>query len=163
MSIFVKILCVIIFLIFTFIFLFKYTDFSVKIIEFLMNFEDHLEKKIESLDDDIKEIERKGVEKDFVKINKIMAKLVSKNMTPIIQLNFEDRECPYAIIGYKHYVSFVRCNSLISDEGIEEIQFDSLEKLFQSDLLDGICLERDWHTVNTWKVGILEKNDKEGK
>ena len=46
-----------------------------------------------------------------------------------------------------------------------KMDYNSLEELFCADLVDGICLERDWNKLVFWSMGIgiedqPKKNDK---
>ena len=63
------------------------------------------------------------------------------------------------IIKYEDYVTFQRCGY---DDGIGEIIYGSLEELFKDDMLDDICLERDWEKIDcivvdtTWNLLLPE-------
>ena len=46
-------------------------------------------------------------------------------------------------------------------EESEKMDYNSLEDLFSDDLIDGICLERDWNKLVFWRMGIgLENQNK---
>ncbi|MCH5320336.1 MAG: hypothetical protein J1E36_01135 [Eubacterium sp.] len=49
----------------------------------------------------------------------------------------------YMIIGYDDHYSFQRCG----DNKSGEINFSSLDDLYQSVTIDGICLKSDWDKI----------------
>ncbi len=50
----------------------------------------------------------------------------------------------YMIIRYKDGPTFQRCGV---KDGSGEIEFENLDKLYESETIDGICLKRDWDKV----------------
>ena len=187
MSIFLKILYILLIFIGGFIALITLTDFKYKFREYMENRSKKLADKLVILERDFQNLEREVFEKDFYIITKFMSKQVSKGRTPVIELHFENEKIVYRIVGYKHHVSFVRCtikeNQEESDEKYierkppkrtfscqkwhfkktkvmveleesEKMDYNSLEELFCADLVDGICLERDWNKLVFWSMGI---------
>ncbi len=61
-----------------------------------------------------------------------------------MSLRFIDKKNDYMIIGYTGHVSFQRCGY---DDGSGETDYPNLDSLFMADLVDGICLQRDWYKV----------------
>ena len=57
--------------------------------------------------------------------------------------------------------SIKKAKEMIELEESEKIDYNSLEELFCADLVDGICLERDWNKLVFWRMGIdLEAQSK---
>lgn len=70
---------------------------------------------------------------------------------------FRDKESEYMIIGYPGHVSFQRCGY---SDGSGEIDYASLDELFDAELVDGICLKRDWYKVtDVWCQPDMEDID----
>lgn len=63
-----------------------------------------------------------------------------------LSLYFEDNPNMYMIIIYKDHCSFQRCGSRLC-KGSGELNFTSLDELFESNLIDGICLKNDWDRI----------------
>ena len=61
---------------------------------------------------------------------------------PEISLFFRDKEDEYFIVGYVGHVDFQKCGS---DDQV--LEFPDLESLFSAELIDGICLNRDWYKL----------------
>lgn len=186
MHIFFRILYIFILLIIGLVILLRHTDLKYKFGDYLLNKEKKLEEQIEDLDKNIKDIERKAFFQDYNFIKKYMAKQVKKNRTPVVEIKFENKKYIYRVIGYKHHVSFVFCSPIeensenIIDEKLdntkkknfknvtklavsEELVYNTLDELFQADLYDGICLERDWGKILKWKLGYLDQENKNEK
>lgn len=164
MSIFLRILYIVILLIIGLVILINCTDLKYKFGDYLINKEKELENQIEDLNKDIKKIERKAFLHDYNYIKKYMAKQVAKNRTPVVEIRFENKEHLYRVIGYKHHVSFVFCTPIKNITKLavsEELVYNTLDELFQADLYDGICLERDWGKILKWKLGYLEESKDE--
>ncbi len=59
---------------------------------------------------------------------------------------FDFTEEEYMIIKYQSYVSFQRCSGGI--KGMSgEIKYADIDELYESDLIDGINLKRDWNKI----------------
>jgi len=65
------------------------------------------------------------------------------NHTPGFILQFKDKAHEYIIIKYSDSVQFSRCG--INDATAE--YYESLDKLLESDQIDGINLQRDWEKI----------------
>ena len=65
------------------------------------------------------------------------------NHTPGFILQFKDKAHEYIIITYSDSVQFSRCG--INDATAE--YYESLDKLLESDQIDGINLKRDWEKI----------------
>lgn len=66
-------------------------------------------------------------------------------------------ECQYMIIGYMGHGSFQRCGY---EDGSGEIAYPDLDTLFSEELIDGICLERDWYKVtDIWCEPDMDETD----
>ena len=59
---------------------------------------------------------------------------------------FEDKSYDYVITKYANFVDFSRCCNNY-EETSEILTFPSLEKLYESNLIDGINLKRDWSKI----------------
>lgn len=67
------------------------------------------------------------------------------NGEPEYYVYLEDKpDEEYMIIRYKDGPSFQRCGV---KDGSGEIEFENLDKLYESETIDGICLKRDWDKV----------------
>ena len=81
---------------------------------------------------------------------------------PEFELYFNDRDETYMIIKYKNCASFQRCGGL--ERGTEEIDYSNLDELYNSNLVDDICLKNDWHLIDeiivdgTWGL-ICDKEE----
>ena len=81
-------------------------------------------------------------------IKRILTTYMRLDIEPELTMAFRDKEKEYMVIGYPGHVSFQRCGY---KDGSGEIDFTDLDVLFSSELIDGICLNRDWHKVtNIW-------------
>ena len=79
---------------------------------------------------------------DYVK--QVINELVKMDFEPELSLCFRGNESEYMIIGYADHVSFQRCGYY---DGSGEIDYKTLDELFEAELIDGICLNRDWNKV----------------
>ena len=66
---------------------------------------------------------------------------------PECEIYFKGSDVTYMIIKYDGYVSFQRCGYVV--EGSGEFTYKSLDDLYHSILVDGICLEKDWDKIET--------------
>ena len=57
---------------------------------------------------------------------------------------FSDTDKTYMIIKYDDHVSFQRCGA---SDGSGEYNYNSLMELYQTESVDGICLEKDWNKI----------------
>ena len=64
---------------------------------------------------------------------------------PEFEITFNDKNAEYMIIKYANYATFQRCG--YSDEGSGEIKYISLDDIYNSELIDGISLKRDWGKI----------------
>lgn len=78
-------------------------------------------------------------------IKTILSTMINHDIEPEVYLEFTDNPNTYMIIGYLGHFTFQRCGI---EDGSEEIYFSSLEELFASEVLDGICLSRDWNKIS---------------
>lgn len=77
-------------------------------------------------------------------VKRIITTYTRLDIEPEVALVFRDRQSEYMIIGYTGHVSFQRCGY---KDGSGEFDYSDLDTLFSADLVDGICLERDWYKV----------------
>ena len=90
-------------------------------------------------------------------IKRILTTYMRLDIEPDLTMVFRDRPKEYMIIGYPGHVSFQRCGY---KDGSGEMNFPDLEMLFSSELIDGICLQRDWHKVTSiWCEPSLDDTD----
>lgn len=66
------------------------------------------------------------------------------DIEPEMTLRFIDKKSDYMIIGYIGHVSFQRCGY---EDGSGETDYSNLDTLFIAELVDGICLQRDWYKI----------------
>lgn len=79
---------------------------------------------------------------DYVK--EAISTFVKLGMEPELTICFRGNKSEYMIIGYKDHVSFQRCGYY---DGSGEIDYKTLDELFEAEVIDGICLNRDWNKV----------------
>jgi hypothetical protein len=79
---------------------------------------------------------------DYVK--EVINELVKMGFEPELSLCFRGNESEYMIIVYADHVSFQRCGYY---DGSGEIEYKTLDELFEADIIDGICLKRDWNKI----------------
>jgi len=77
-------------------------------------------------------------------VKEVIKELVKMGFEPELSLCFRGNESEYMIIGYADHVSFQRCGYY---DGSGEIDYKTLDELFESELIDGICLKRDWNKI----------------
>ncbi len=152
MSIFLKILYILLIFIGGFIALITLTDFKYKFREYMENRSKKLADKIVILERDFHNLEKEVFEKDFYIITKFMSKQVSKGRIPVIELHFEEEKVVYRIVGYKHYVSFVRCT-------VKENQEESDQKYIERKLPKSL-LSKKWQMKKAKPAVELEESEK---
>lgn len=79
-------------------------------------------------------------------IKQVITDFIHIGDEPELSIFFEDKMDEYMIIGYLGHVSFQRCGT--EETGSGEYNYPDLDTLFSAELLDGICLTRDWHKVS---------------
>ena len=77
-------------------------------------------------------------------VKEVIKELVKMDFEPELSLCFRGNESEYMIIGYADHVSFQRCGYY---DGSGEIDYKTLDELFEADIIDGICLKRDWNKI----------------
>lgn len=77
-------------------------------------------------------------------VKEVIKELVKMGFEPELSLCFRGNESEYMIIGYADHVSFQGCGYY---DGSGEIDYKTLDELFESELIDGICLKRDWNKI----------------
>ena len=77
-------------------------------------------------------------------VKEVVKELVKMGFEPELSLCFRGNESEYMIIGYADHVSFQRCGYY---DGSGEIDYKTLDELFESELIDSICLKRDWNKI----------------
>lgn len=83
--------------------------------------------------------------------------LVDIGKEPELTITFRGSDTEYKIIGYDDHASFQRCEY---ENRSGEIEYNDLDELFESELIDGICLKRDWFKVNeVWCDPSMDKLD----
>ena len=65
---------------------------------------------------------------------------------PEFEILFRDTKNEYMIIKYDDHVSFQRCGVY---NGSGEYDYPSLQELYQTVTVDGICLKERWSTIET--------------
>lgn len=68
------------------------------------------------------------------------------NGEPECEIYFNKTETTNMIIKYDNCVTFQRCGV---EDGSGEIEYRDLDTLYHSVLIDGICLENDWDSIET--------------
>ena len=79
----------------------------------------------------------------MIDINEFRRLYEANNHTPGFYINFKGIATEYIIIKYSDSVQFSRCG--INDATAE--YFESLEKLMESNQIDGINLKHDWDKI----------------
>ena len=88
---------------------------------------------------------------DYVK--EVINEFIKMDFEPELSLCFRGNESEYMIIGYADHVSFQRCGYY---DGSGEIEYKTLDELFETELIDGICLKRDWNKIlDIWCSHLL--------
>lgn len=64
---------------------------------------------------------------------------------PEFELFFRNTNETYMIIKYENCVSFQRCGA--QGDGSREFIYKNLDELYHSRLIDGICLNESWETI----------------
>ena len=65
---------------------------------------------------------------------------------PEFEILFRDTKKEYMIIRFDDHVSFQRCGAY---DGSGEYNYASLQELYQTITVDGICLKDSWNTIET--------------
>ena len=90
-------------------------------------------------------------------VKRIITTYTRLDIEPEMSLLFRDKQSQYMIIGYVGHVSFQRCGY---EDGSGEIAYPDLDTLFSEELIDGICLERDWYKVtDIWCEPDMDETD----
>lgn len=77
-------------------------------------------------------------------VKETINELIKMGIEPEVTLCFRGNESEYMIIGYADHVSFQRCGYY---DGSGEIEYKTLDELFEAELIDSICLKRDWNKI----------------
>ena len=70
---------------------------------------------------------------------------IDSNSEPEIELYFKNKHNTYMIIKYYDYISFQRCGNQEEQSG--EIQYKSLDILYNSRTIDNIVLKDEWKNI----------------
>ncbi|PSL09425.1 uncharacterized protein DUF1871 [Fusobacterium naviforme] len=90
-------------------------------------------------------------------IKRIITTFTRLDIEPEMSLRFIDKKNDYMIIGYIGHVSFQRCGY---EDASGEDDYTDLDSLFNAELVDGICLQRDWYKVtDIWCEPDMEDLD----
>lgn len=90
-------------------------------------------------------------------IKRIITTFVRVDIEPEMSMTFRGKESEYMIIGYPGHVSFQRCGY---SDGSGEFDYASLDELFDAELIDGICLKKDWYKLtDIWCQPDMEDID----
>lgn len=90
-------------------------------------------------------------------VKRIITTYTRLDIVPEMSLIFRDKLSEYMIIGYTGHVSFQLCGY---EDGSGETDYPDLDTLFEAELIDGICLERDWYKVtDIWCEPDMENTD----
>ena len=65
---------------------------------------------------------------------------------PEFEIRFRDVKAVYMVIKFDDHVSFQRCGV---NDGSGEYDYPSLQELYQTVTVDGICLKDSWDTIET--------------
>ncbi len=65
---------------------------------------------------------------------------------PEFEIFFRGNQTSYMIIKYDDHVSFQRCGV---EDGSGEYDYPSLEELYETDSVDGVCLKDVWGNIDT--------------
>lgn len=68
---------------------------------------------------------------------------------PEFEIMFRDLKESYMIIKYSDHVSFQRCGM---DTGSGEFDYQTLEELYNTYSIDGICLKERWDSIDLLEV-----------
>ena len=86
------------------------------------------------------------VEYTFEKIKQLLLKsIMEAHIEAELRLRFEDKDHEYMIIIYEDHCSFQRCGAIGEQSG--EVNYRTLDELYQVRQVDGIILERDWDKI----------------
>ncbi len=80
-------------------------------------------------------------------VKKYLADCLQMGVKPEVVIGFEDTGDCCRIIGHFRIFSLQRCRYFTLGDIAERAFALDMDELFSSELLDGICLERDWHKV----------------
>lgn len=79
----------------------------------------------------------------FEQFKKVFDKIPGE---PEFTIKFKNKSQQYMIIKYDGYVTFQRCSD---PDNRGEIKYQSITSLYESNLIDDICLKRDWNEIET--------------
>ena len=77
----------------------------------------------------------------FEQIKKYLQELLEKYCEPELSLWIGEKE--YVIILYSDFCSIQRCG-----EQVEIMEFETIDKLYESVIFDGIVLKNDWYRID---------------
>ena len=70
---------------------------------------------------------------------------------PEFELYFNNTDDTYWIIKYANYVTFQKSSYNSEEQG--EIEYNNLDELYNSTLVDNICLKNDWEKISDIIIG----------
>lgn len=86
----------------------------------------------------------------FKDIKEKFVKLIAADCEPELEMRINGKY--YMIIGYEGFITF-------QGNGSGEIRFDSLDELYNTETIDGICLARDWDKIEEMHAYEIEDMD----
>lgn len=86
----------------------------------------------------------------YEEVKEKFEKLIAADCEP--ELGLRINETYYMIIGYEGFVTF-------QGNGSGEIRFDSLDELYNTETIDGICLAKDWSKIEEMYAYDFEDMD----
>ena len=81
----------------------------------------------------------------YLKFKKIFD-AIHPTCEPEIELHFYHRPDSYMVIKYSGKVTFQRCGTVEEQSG--EIEFASLDELYETQTIDDICLKNEWDDIS---------------
>ena len=95
----------------------------------------------------------------YARVKEMLQQMVALGTEPEFNIYLYDKD--YMIIGYADHYSFQRCGKETEQSG--EIDFSSLDELYHAVAIDSVCLEKDWHNIETMGFpGIDDEEDYQG-
>uniref|UniRef100_UPI0040573C95 hypothetical protein n=1 Tax=Agathobacter sp. TaxID=2021311 RepID=UPI0040573C95 len=86
----------------------------------------------------------------FEEVKEKFDKLIAADCEPELEVRINEKY--YMIIGYEGFVTF-------QGNGSGEIRFDSLDELYNTETIDGICLAKDWGKIEEMYAYDFEDMD----
>ncbi len=117
-----------------------------------------LEAKTAALDEEIKKLDDEIAVAEYLSLKKKLGRIVHKGFIAEVFFTFKENKNLYLLTGYADCVTFKRFSMMnYYDEESpcidgKENKFKYLDDLFESDLIDGINLRKNWNKIIKYKV-----------